>query len=199
MIPALAMDTVCCSITSWSVDRAPSDILSNSSMQHTPRSRQHQRARLQHHVARLRVPRHVRGETHGGRTPTAGVDAARRHFVDVRQELGLDTPGSPTRITLMSPLNFIIRRPAERLVRRAEQLAQEPAFHLLHLPDGRREGRYQTLVHVLAFADRLELGDAFGGELHLRRRTRGATGPDDPTASPQRAPAAPTPSASYAA
>ena len=38
MIPALAMDTVCCSITSWSVDRAPSDILSNSSMQHTPRS-----------------------------------------------------------------------------------------------------------------------------------------------------------------
>ena len=38
MIPALAMDIVCCSITSCSVDRALSLILSNSSMQQIPRS-----------------------------------------------------------------------------------------------------------------------------------------------------------------
>src|SRR5690242_12069410 len=38
MIPALAIDTVCCSITSWSTERVESDILSNSSIQHTPPS-----------------------------------------------------------------------------------------------------------------------------------------------------------------
>jgi hypothetical protein len=38
MMPALATDTVCCSITSWSTDRVESFILSNSSMQHTPPS-----------------------------------------------------------------------------------------------------------------------------------------------------------------
>ena len=38
MMPALAIDTVCCSMTSCSTDRVESDILSNSSMQHTPPS-----------------------------------------------------------------------------------------------------------------------------------------------------------------
>src|SRR5271154_389446 len=38
MMPALAMDTVCCSMTSWSTDRVESFILSNSSMQQTPPS-----------------------------------------------------------------------------------------------------------------------------------------------------------------
>ncbi len=38
MIPALAMDTVCCSMTSWRTLRVASDILSNSSMQHMPPS-----------------------------------------------------------------------------------------------------------------------------------------------------------------
>ena len=38
MMPALATDTVCCSMTSCSTDRVESDILSNSSMQHTPPS-----------------------------------------------------------------------------------------------------------------------------------------------------------------
>lgn len=38
MIPALAIDTVCCSITSWRTLRVASDILSNSSIQHTPPS-----------------------------------------------------------------------------------------------------------------------------------------------------------------
>ncbi len=38
MIPALAIETVCCSMTSWSTDLVESDILSNSSMQHTPPS-----------------------------------------------------------------------------------------------------------------------------------------------------------------
>ena len=36
MMPALAMLTVCCSIASWRMARVVSDILSNSSMQHTP-------------------------------------------------------------------------------------------------------------------------------------------------------------------
>lgn len=35
-MPALAIDTVCCSITSWIAVRSYSLILSNSSMQHTP-------------------------------------------------------------------------------------------------------------------------------------------------------------------
>ena len=38
MMPALAMDTVCCSMTSCRMERVASDILSNSSMQHTPPS-----------------------------------------------------------------------------------------------------------------------------------------------------------------
>ena len=38
MIPALATETVCCSMASCKMDRAESDILSNSSMQQTPRS-----------------------------------------------------------------------------------------------------------------------------------------------------------------
>mmetsp|Transcript_46281 Transcript_46281/g.149163 ORF Transcript_46281/g.149163 Transcript_46281/m.149163 type:complete len:391 (-) Transcript_46281:521-1693(-) len=37
-MPALAMVTVCCSITSWMATRSASTILSNSSTQHTPRS-----------------------------------------------------------------------------------------------------------------------------------------------------------------
>lgn len=36
--PTFAMDMVCCSITSWMAVRSASAILSNSSMQHTPRS-----------------------------------------------------------------------------------------------------------------------------------------------------------------
>ena len=36
--PTLAMEMVCCSITSWMAVRSPSIILSNSSMQQTPRS-----------------------------------------------------------------------------------------------------------------------------------------------------------------
>eukprot|EP00733_Pompholyxophrys_punicea_P002157 Pompholyxophrys_punicea_v1_NODE_1490_length_688_cov_3.650869.p2 type:complete len:103 gc:universal NODE_1490_length_688_cov_3.650869:318-626(+) len=36
VMPAFAMETVCCSITSWMAVRSPSSILSNSSMQHTP-------------------------------------------------------------------------------------------------------------------------------------------------------------------
>jgi hypothetical protein len=38
MIPAFAMETVCCSITSWRTERVASDILSNSSMQQIPPS-----------------------------------------------------------------------------------------------------------------------------------------------------------------
>ena len=38
MIPALAMDNVCCSITSWRTDLVLSFILSNSSMQQMPLS-----------------------------------------------------------------------------------------------------------------------------------------------------------------
>lgn len=38
IMPALAMDNVCCSITSWRILRVESFILSNSSMQHTPLS-----------------------------------------------------------------------------------------------------------------------------------------------------------------
>ena len=38
VIPALAMDTVCCSITSWIAVRSLSSILSNSSMQQMPLS-----------------------------------------------------------------------------------------------------------------------------------------------------------------
>ena len=38
MMPALAIETVCCSITSCRTLRVASDILSNSSMQHTPPS-----------------------------------------------------------------------------------------------------------------------------------------------------------------
>lgn len=38
IMPALAMDTVCCSITSCRTDRVESDILSNSSIQQTPPS-----------------------------------------------------------------------------------------------------------------------------------------------------------------
>jgi hypothetical protein len=38
IIPALAMDTVCCSITSCNIVLVFSDILSNSSMQHIPPS-----------------------------------------------------------------------------------------------------------------------------------------------------------------
>src|SRR6056297_3192057 len=36
MIPALAMETVCCSMASWRIARVVSLILSNSSMQQTP-------------------------------------------------------------------------------------------------------------------------------------------------------------------
>jgi len=38
MMPALATETVPCSMASCKIERAPSLILSNSSMQHTPRS-----------------------------------------------------------------------------------------------------------------------------------------------------------------
>ncbi len=38
MMPALAMEMVCCSITSWRTDRVLSVILSNSSMQQIPLS-----------------------------------------------------------------------------------------------------------------------------------------------------------------
>ena len=38
MIPALAIDKVCCSITSWRTERVESFILSNSSMQQIPLS-----------------------------------------------------------------------------------------------------------------------------------------------------------------
>ena len=36
LLPTLAMEMVCCSITSWMDVRSASIILSNSSMQHTP-------------------------------------------------------------------------------------------------------------------------------------------------------------------
>src|ERR1700761_7766184 len=38
MMPAFAIETVCCSMTSCKTERVESDILSNSSMQHTPPS-----------------------------------------------------------------------------------------------------------------------------------------------------------------
>ena len=38
MMPALAIETVCCSMTSCKTERVDSDILSNSSMQQTPPS-----------------------------------------------------------------------------------------------------------------------------------------------------------------
>ena len=38
MMPAFAMETVCCSMTSWRTERVESDILSNSSMQQIPPS-----------------------------------------------------------------------------------------------------------------------------------------------------------------
>jgi hypothetical protein len=38
MIPALAIETVCCSMASCNTDRVVSDILSNSSMQQMPKS-----------------------------------------------------------------------------------------------------------------------------------------------------------------
>lgn len=38
VMPALAMETVCCSITSWMAVRSLSSILSNSSMQQMPMS-----------------------------------------------------------------------------------------------------------------------------------------------------------------
>ena len=103
MMPALAMDTVCCSITSCNIDRALSDILSNSSMQQMPRS----------------------DKTNAPDSSTISLDSGSRVTYAVRptadeprpdvymprgamrctyvSNCDFATPGSPTSKTLMSP------------------------------------------------------------------------------------------------
>ena len=74
MMPALAIETVCCSITSCSTDRVASDILSNSSIQQTPPSertraplKEVRGERVRSEPVRERVKREKDG-THDSRT-----------------------------------------------------------------------------------------------------------------------------------
>lgn len=94
MIPALAIETVCCSIASWSTERVVSDILSNSSMQHTPLSLRTRAplSRTDSLVSSLLVLwaqqltwifRDVGSQTHGRASFSGGVNASRSDFVHV--------------------------------------------------------------------------------------------------------------------
>mmetsp|Transcript_13665 Transcript_13665/g.57836 ORF Transcript_13665/g.57836 Transcript_13665/m.57836 type:complete len:221 (+) Transcript_13665:706-1368(+) len=103
MMPALAIETVCCSITSCRVDRAPSLILSNSSMQQMPRS------------DKTSAPDSSTMSFVSGSLCTYAVrPTADEPLPDVYIPRGatlltyvsscdFETPGSPTRMTLRSP------------------------------------------------------------------------------------------------
>mmetsp|Transcript_31772 Transcript_31772/g.69993 ORF Transcript_31772/g.69993 Transcript_31772/m.69993 type:complete len:259 (-) Transcript_31772:722-1498(-) len=102
-MPALAMVTVCCSITSWIATRSFSDILSNSSMHTTPLS------------ASTIAPASSRLSPVSGSTVTAAVrptPVEPRPVVEMargamsstaRSSCDLAVDGSPTNMTLMSP------------------------------------------------------------------------------------------------
>ena len=71
------------------MERAPSDILSNSSMQQMPRS-ESTSAPLSSTISRgLRVLGHVRGQADRAAAAPARVQPARRQLVHVRQQLAL--------------------------------------------------------------------------------------------------------------
>mmetsp|Transcript_45259 Transcript_45259/g.96293 ORF Transcript_45259/g.96293 Transcript_45259/m.96293 type:complete len:215 (-) Transcript_45259:1187-1831(-) len=112
MIPALAMETVCCSIASWRMARVVPDILSNSSMQQMPRSDS------------TSAPLSMTSSLVSGSLATDAVSpTADEPFPEVYTPLGdslwtyprswdLDVPGSPTRRMLMSPRLFSLDPPS---------------------------------------------------------------------------------------
>eukprot|EP00982_Pelagococcus_subviridis_P008479 30845-Pelagococcus_subviridis.AAC.14 len=166
MIPALAMDT--------RRPRALGHLIELVDAAY-PAVTQHERAGLEHEVFRLWIPRDVRGETDGGGASAGGVDSTRRNLVHVRQQLRLRYPRVANEDDVDVASDARPRgRARQRLVRRAEELAQEPFLHLLHLPDGRRERRDESLVDVLPLTDLLERRDSLRGELRLRVRALGA-------------------------
>mmetsp|Transcript_27161 Transcript_27161/g.58201 ORF Transcript_27161/g.58201 Transcript_27161/m.58201 type:complete len:257 (-) Transcript_27161:3855-4625(-) len=111
MMPALAMETVCCSIASWRMARVVPDILSNSSMQQMPRS------------DNTNAPDSMTNSLVSGSLTTDAVKpTADDPFPEVYTPLGdslwtypnscdLDVPGSPTSRILMSPRLFNFKLP----------------------------------------------------------------------------------------
>mmetsp|Transcript_6381 Transcript_6381/g.13925 ORF Transcript_6381/g.13925 Transcript_6381/m.13925 type:complete len:253 (-) Transcript_6381:1012-1770(-) len=103
VMPALAIETVCCSITSWIAVRSLSSILSNSSMQQMPMS-----ASTSAPPSRTKSPVTVSRTTAAVRPtpdeplPVVYTERGAR-FVTCLRSCDLATPGSPMRQTLMSP------------------------------------------------------------------------------------------------
>mmetsp|Transcript_28138 Transcript_28138/g.76182 ORF Transcript_28138/g.76182 Transcript_28138/m.76182 type:complete len:227 (-) Transcript_28138:67-747(-) len=102
-MPALAMVTHCCSMASWMATRSPRPILSNSSMQITPRSARTMApaSRVNSRAPGSRIIAAVRPTPLEPRpvvlTARGAMFMTKRSICDFPQE------GSPTRSTLMSP------------------------------------------------------------------------------------------------
>ena len=127
IIPALAMDTVCCSITSCKIVRVLSDILSNSSIQQMPpsdstsaplKNKTKFQLPFQNHLTRFVVSDDIGSETDSGWPFSGRVNSTRCQFVHILQKLDaicctckscdLLTPGSPASKMLISPLKRLV-------------------------------------------------------------------------------------------
>jgi hypothetical protein len=132
IIPALAIDTVCCSMTSCKIVRVFSDILSNSSIQHIPPS-ESTNAPLQNEIKRNKhdtrtflkltdqIHCHVRYRQSNQQlkslfrmciyraVPTcAHTYTISLQKVDTCKSWDLLTPGSPAKRMLMSPRKRLV-------------------------------------------------------------------------------------------
>ena len=106
-MPALAMVTVCCSMTSWIATRSTSDILSNSSMHTTPRS-----ARTIAPASSLRSPVSLSVVTAAVRPtpedPRPVVAIARGAVPSTKRSIcDFAVDGSPTMRMLISPRMWV--------------------------------------------------------------------------------------------
>mmetsp|Transcript_9575 Transcript_9575/g.19836 ORF Transcript_9575/g.19836 Transcript_9575/m.19836 type:complete len:529 (+) Transcript_9575:859-2445(+) len=117
---------------------------------------EHQRAALQHHLARLGVLGHVRRQAHRRRPTAGGVDAAGGDLVHVGEQLRLGHArvAHQQAVDLAAELAVL---PRAVLVGAAEQEAQDALLDVLHLPDGGRHAVHQPPVHVRMPRDLREL------------------------------------------
>ena len=128
MMPALAMETVCCSMTSCNIDRALSDILSNSSMQQIPLSESTRApdSRTMSFDSGSRVTYAVR-PTAEEPLPEVYIPRGAMRWTYVNN-CDLATPGSPTSKTFISPRTLFAAVPLNVLFVAPKSWHSSPFF-----------------------------------------------------------------------
>lgn len=124
-----------------------------------------ERSRLKDELSALRVAGHVRRETDGGRTFTAGVDTPGSDLVDIGQDLRLGGRGVTAEqhvdvSTVLWASSFL-----EGLVRAAEQLEEDTLLHVIQLVDRRCQRAGKQFVDIRTSCGLLDLLFLLGSHL----------------------------------